>query len=500
MTRTPRASFLVGVRFAAEAANRGAGLLLFPLIAKHLGGAAYGVQMQANAFVGVLVPISTLGLGFSVVRTAAGVVDPRDVSARFRSTFRRVLWTSVALGLLVWAAAPMLEALFFKDPEATAIVRWSALLVPLGAFESLLIDFYRARLRFGAFAFAQIAQSVLLIAGVAMVLGSGGTLLECVWVAIGAKALAVAGMFAYFHQIGEVGHASDALAAVEIDEMVRLGLPLVIMGLSTWFLSLGDRLVIGWFRDAEQVGVYSAAYALAGLVGAVGGPFWSPLYPLMAAHHREADRAGLVRASRQFTSSYFTLGVPAVAGLTLLSAPALLLAGTREFTIGRGAFLAIALGLLADQTTAVAGYLFYLEKESARLRDIALVSAAANLVLNVALVPFFGIAGAAFATLLAYGLMSVLLWVVIHRHGYRPGDLYDVGWVLRVLAATLVMTVVVAAVGVDADSILALVERAVTGAVVYGFCLGALGGWRRVAPLLLKARKPREGKPAEPAS
>jgi O-antigen/teichoic acid export membrane protein len=484
MTRTPRESFLVGVRFAAEAATRGAGLLLFPLIARHLGASAYGVQMQANAFVGVLVPISTLGLGFSVVRTAAGAVDPKSVSARFTSTLRRILWTSVGLGLLMWVAAPALAALFFKDPLATPIVRWSAILVPLGAFESLLIDFYRARLRFGAFAFAQIAQAVVLVAGVAVVLGMGGSLLDAVRVAVGTKALAVVGMFAYFHRVGEVGHPAEALAAEEMDEMVRLGLPVVIMGLSTWFLSLGDRLVIGWFRDAEQVGIYAAAYAMAGLVGAAAGPFWSPLYPLLAARHRDSDRAGLIAASRRFTSAYFTLGIPIAAGLTLVGVPALSIVGSGPFAISRLAFAAIAFGLLADQTTAVACYIFYLEKESVRLRNIALIAAVSNLLLNIALVPVYGIGGAAFATLLAYGLESVLLWIVIRRHGYAPSDLYEMSWLLRVTTATAVMALAVVWAGLDVTTIPAIGIRVGLGALTFAVALAALGGWRRVASFM----------------
>jgi O-antigen/teichoic acid export membrane protein len=481
VTPAPRTFFLVAVRFLAEAVNRGAGLLLFPLIAGYLGATAYGIQMQASALIGVLVPVSTLGLGFSVVRTAAGRVDPKHVSARFTSTFRYVLIPSIGLGVGVFVAAPLLETLFFKDSTATTIVRWSALLVPIGAVESLLIDFYRARLRFGAYAFAQCAQCVLLVGGVAQALASGGGLVQVVIVGIVVKLLAVVGMFVYFHVVGEVDLRSEPLAAADVDEMVRLGLPVVVMGLSTWFLSLGDRLVIGWFRDARQVGIYAAAYALAGLVGAVGSPFWSPLYPLMAARHREADRAGLVAASRRFTSSYFTLGIPMVAGLTLLGVPALTLVGSHEFAIGRPAFGAIALGLLADQTTAVAYYVFYLEKESARLRNIALAAAVVNLALNVALVPTFGIPGAAFATLLAYGLVSAWLWAIIGRHGYRSADFCDFGWLLRVIMSSVVMTVVLLLIGVDVTTIGALLVRACLGAMIYGAALAAMGGWRRIA-------------------
>jgi O-antigen/teichoic acid export membrane protein len=308
-------------------------------------------------------------------------------------------------------------------------------------------------------------------------------LLQVVWVAIAAKAVAAGGLFLNFYVIGEVGHAGETLDAAEVDEMVRLGWPVVIMGLSTWFLSLGDRLVIGWFRDAQQVGVYAAAYALAGLIGAVGAPFWSPLYPLMAAHYRDANRPALVAASRRFTSSYFTIGIPMVAGLTLFSAPALTLFGSHEFTIGRFAFLAIALGLLADQTTAVASYIFYLEKESRRLRNIAVMSAVVNLALNVALVPTFGIAGAACATLLAYGLMAAALWTVIRRHGYGLGDLYDLGWMLRVVLSSFVMTAALLVFGVDRVTIAGLLGRSALGAGMYAVVLAAVGGWRRLEAL-----------------
>jgi O-antigen/teichoic acid export membrane protein len=473
---------IILIRFVAEAIGRGAAFLLFPLLARHLGAEAYGVQMQTAAVAGVLVPVATLGLGFGVVRTTAGAVDRLHVSARYTTTLSIILVTSLLLAAAVALAAPVLNALFFKAPWATPVIRWAALLVPLGALESVVIDFYRARLRILAQSLFQIAQAVLLVSAVVIVLGAGGQLLHVVWASMGVKAMAVLAMVAYFVAVGEVTPSRTGLSRREVVGLVRFGLPIVVMGLSTWIMSIGDRLIIGWYLDVRQVGIYSAAYSLATLIAYVATPLWGPLYPLMAAAARENRRDVLTGICRRYMSLFLIIGVPAVCGLSLLSPAVLRLLGTAEFAIHPLVFALIAMGLLSDQVATSAHYLVYLHDEPKFLRNVTMLAGLANLVLNLLLVPYLHILGAAVATLAAYLLLDVLLYRRVSRYGYGLWELYDRGVIARVVFSAAVMSVVVALAPLSSGAA-ALVAAALLGAAAYGSVLVVVMGWTNLRRL-----------------
>ena len=474
----------IAIRFLAEAVGRGAAFLLFPLLARYLGAEAYGVQMQAAAVAGVLVPIATLGLGFGVVRTTAGAVDRLQVSARYTTTLTLILCTSLALAAGVALAAPILNTLFFKTAWATPVIRWTALLVPLGALESVVSDFYRARLRILPQSLFQIAQAVLLVASVVLALRLGGELLHVVWASIAVKGVAVVAMIAWFVGSGEVTPSRRGLPRAEIAGLVRFGLPIVVMGLSTWIMSIGDRLVIGWYLDVRQVGIYSAAYSIATLIAYVATPLWTPLYPLMAAAVRENRREAVTGICRRYMSLFVIIGVPAVCGLSLLSPGLLRLLGTDEFAIHPLVFALIALGLLSDQIATSAHYLVYLHDDPRFLRNVTMFSGLVNLSLNLVLVPRLQILGAAIATLLAYLLLDALLYRRVRRYGYGIGELYDHGIIARVLVSAAVMIAVVMVLVPLPTGIVALGGAAAIGAATYGIVLVALMGWttlRRLA-------------------
>ena len=211
------------------------------------------------------------------------------------------------------------------------------------------------------------------------------------------------------------------------------------MGISLWLVSLGDRVVIGYFLTSRDVAIYSAAYALAGILGGLAAPFWGPLYPLMAQNKNEGDRGGIAAVCRKYTSAYFLVGFPALVGLTLIAPRLVRLLGTNEFTINPLVFGLIALGLFLDQFTAIAHYLIYLHDEPIFLRNVMVASGMFNLAMNVATVPRFGIAGAAATTLLTYGLISGLLFQRLKRYGFTLREIYDLTLARKFLLSSLGM-------------------------------------------------------------
>ena len=471
--------FFILFRFLAEFTARASSIITFPLLARCLGAEGYGIQAQIWTITGFLVPVATLGLGFSVVRMVAGNAGIHFVSTRFYSSLMMVVVVSSVLAGGVLFAAPVLNALVVKVDWAIPILRWSALMVVLTALELTLNDYYRARLRIVEYSLFQMFQTLINVLGLVLVLLWGGRLLEVVLLSIAVKAIFVLLVLGYFLTTREVEWPIRLMPWSELSKMVRFGIPIVIMGVSAWMMSLGDRAVIGYYLSAEKVGVYNAAYSLALILVALATPFWGPLYPVMALHKNKGDIAGLTAVCRKYTSGYLLIGIPALVGLTVLASPLLQALGSAEFAIHPITFGMISLGLFSDQFAVNAHYLVYLHDEPGFMRNIMILGGCVNLALNIVAIPFLGITGAAMATLLSYALIDVLLFRRIASYGYRLVDLYSFRLIGQyVLSAAIMGGVVYAVCRHVQQGITQLGALVFIGVICYGVVLLALNGFR----------------------
>lgn len=429
------------VRFLAEFANCSGNLITLPFMALYLGAEGYGINAQILAINGFLAPIAILGLGFAVVRVIAGKKDKPAISKYFQTTVILVLIASFILAIIVIIIAPILNSLFIKVSWATQVLQWSALLIILAAVEKILSDFCIARLRIIAYSVTQIVQVLILVAGTILILTHGGTLLEIILFTIVIKFLSVVVLLTYF-VFQEVNVHDQFLDRSEIKDILRFGLPIVIMGVSMWVILLGNRMVIGFFMSIDDVGRYSAAFTIACILVVLAAPFWASLYPMMAAAYSNKDTNQLTHLCRKYMNLYLMIGIPALFGLIIIAPVLLQIIGSQEFSINSLIFGIIAIGLFSDQLTVNAHYLVYIHNEPVFLRNITIVCGIVNVVFSILLVPLIGILGAGLATLFSYILLDLLLFRRVHQYGYSLNEIYDFPAIIKYILCSGVMGVI----------------------------------------------------------
>jgi O-antigen/teichoic acid export membrane protein len=469
----------VGFRFLAQIVARFGNFLLFPLMARHLGTEGYGVQTQLNAINGVLLPVATLGLGFSVVRLIAGKHDSQYITARFLSTLLLTVGAASALGLVIVIAAPLLNSLFIKVDQAVSVLRLSAVMLVVMAVQNTLRDYYRARLRIVAYSVFEIVEAIVTVIIMALVFSLGGMLWEITLAWITIKLVLVLVMIAYFGYIKEIRLPVGLMPRAEMLDMIRFGIPVISMGISSWVIGLGDRAVLGYFLNSSAVGLYGSAYTLAGLLGSLAVAFWGPLYPLMAQYKNTGDALRLTDVCRRYTNAYALIGIPALFGLTILSSAVLRVIGSDEFSIHPALFGLIALGLFSDQMATNTHYLIYLHNEPSFLRNSTIFSGLLNILLNILLVPMVGIWGSALATLITYFSLDILLARKVIAYGYKLSDLYDGRTLAKFTLSALVMSIGVyllqRGLGITTTGLVVSISG---GMVLYGFALLTTNGFR----------------------
>jgi O-antigen/teichoic acid export membrane protein len=176
-----------------------------------------------------------------------------------------------------------------------------------------------------------------------------------------------------------------------------------------------DLLVLGLFRDAADVGIYRAAVLVASQVTIGLTVANEVLAPHVARLQQAGDRQGLQSLVRQ-AQGWLALSGLVLAGICVLADREIL-----TFVFGpayAGGASALAVLAAGQFISVVAGANAVLLNMSGNERDVLrvfAVSAAVNLAANFALVPSFGLMGAAIATAGCQLVTNALLLHYVRR-------------------------------------------------------------------------------------
>ncbi len=230
------------------------------------------------------------------------------------------------------------------------------------------------------------------------------------------------------------GQFDARFSLAELKPMLQLGVPMVANALATKALITADRFFINYYFSAREVGLYELANKFASILPIlVTNPF-SLIWPAMrfeVMKDEDADEYySLVLTYLVFLSLYFGLGVSVLV-------PDLIRATLREeywAAIPVVPMFVLYYLLVASGKGVNVGLM---TEKKAFWNPIIVVSAAiVNIALNFALIPTYGMMGAATATLIAYAFMVWFRWYMSTK--YHPVA-YEWGRIVLLLGVAGVM-------------------------------------------------------------
>jgi O-antigen/teichoic acid export membrane protein len=375
-------------------------VLLLPLYTHYLTRADYGAIETLIALTAVLVIVLRAGISSAFFRFYFDARTDEERVVVVRTSFWYTMTTATAglfAGLVL--AAPIAHALNGMTPglvRAAFVGLWAQM-----NYEQLTALF-RVEERSVQFALASLANVVVTIAAT--------VLLVAVWhkgaigVLVGnftGTLVVYAVLLAYRrYQLGlEFNRAL-------FREMNRFGMPLVPSGLALWAINFIDRLFLNTISGAAETGLYSIGVRIASVIVFLFTAFrtaW-PAFAYSIEDDREARRTyGFVLTYLLLLCCWLTVA------LGLLAPWIVHVLTTPRFYAG-----ARVVPLLCFAATAYAAYtVVAIGIGRVRLTQfnwiITFAGAALNIGLNIALIPPYGMIGAAIATVAAYALMFVLM-------------------------------------------------------------------------------------------
>jgi O-antigen/teichoic acid export membrane protein len=406
---------------AAVAAIRigGAGLALAAqiLASRLLGADEFGRYSLLLVWLLVVGYAATAGSGQLLCRYVAQYVkaaDRRSLAGLLRAGLAAIAGVSLLLALGAIAVMALLPGAVDRGTFLLAMLAFAA--VPLVAlqdyFESIARGLDRpALVIFPAF----FGRHLGVIAGLLalVVLGEEATALAVMGFTIAGLLASILSQYALLR-----GHLRPMLAGVapryHIGRWVRTALPLAGTDVTEMLLLNADVLILGLFVAPEQVAFYFAATRLAQVLAYVPYSATAATAQKFAKLGGPADRPELqALIGRTATLSTVVTGFGALL-LSLYAAPLLSLFG-EDFAAAAPIVTLLSLGIVVSCAFGPGEDVLNMLGEERVCSIGFLLALIVNLALNFALIPLFGLAGAAIATLSALALRGALL-AAIARH------------------------------------------------------------------------------------
>lgn len=379
-------------------------VLLLPIYTRFLSPADYGLIETLIALSAILTVLLAAGVKSAFFRFYFDGVDEEGK----RRVIRTAFWFTMLMGtaglVAGLALAGQISDLLFGTSEHADLVR--AAFVGLWAHVNYeqMTSLFRVEQRSTAYLIATLINLGLTVGATVLlvvVLENGP-----IGVIVGnftGTLLVYAGLLAYRRE--QLGFELDRPL---LREMNRFGMPLVPSGLFLWALNFSDRFFLVKLSGPREVGLYSIGVRVASAIILLLAAFRTA-WPAFAYSIEDDDEAA---RTYSFVLTYLVAITSWMALALGVLAPWLVdLLTTEEFHSAERvvAPLAFAAAVFGAYIVVVIGI-----GRARRTRSnwwITGAAAALNIVLNIALIPEFGMMGAAVATIGAYAtLFLAMAW------------------------------------------------------------------------------------------
>lgn len=449
------------------------GIAVIPLITNLLGAGSYGVWTTVLAFIGLLSSTGGLHLHGSLIR-----FESQD--SKKEQTYSDILIFAILLGILlslvVFVIGHFLDISFLFDgniESQQALVTYSALLVMGSIVLQINTNFPRAKGAVRVYDLALLGKNLLETLVLILIFWMGGTVIHGIFslamVAIVLNSLIMAYIFYKY-----------SVPSPNLKNMVKYlkyGGPMVPKEVSTSLLNNTDKYLLLILMSPSAVGIYAVARSVSQFVTRYTNVLNSTLYPSVS---KAWDQDNIDELSQLYTLifRYYTIiAVPSVFGLTLLGHSIMTIL-SNETIANRGAVLIPILltGFIIRGYDRFLHYILTATENTSKIAYAVGISVVVNAVLNISMIPYFGMMGAAIATTIS----QLIVFVLVYRYSMPYLQFsFPTATLVRSTFSALIMTLILVVPNLQMSPVQDVLIYSVLGATIYFSVLFLVGEFSR---------------------
>jgi len=389
------------ISLSSTIALTGIGFLSTIYFAHTLGPAPLGAYFLFLAYFGILNLVGDGGFAGAAAKRISEGKEPDEYFSAF--AFIRVVLLALSVSLLLFAEP------YFKDLTSSGVFFWLLLALIVSVFSSVTA--------IGVYGTGKV--------GVAQISSFLDALIRTIF--------QIFAVYVGFGVAGLTGGFVGGLIAGGLMNFRYLDLKIVrfrlshlknLSGFSFWiFLTssgslvfcYADTILIGFFMTNADVGIYRTAFQLTSVASFATLAFHTVLYPKISNWGIQGQIAEIENSlARAWTYSLF-LAIPACIGGWILGDKLLYYLYGESFVEGAPALFFLLLVQVVNVFMFLGTMSLTALNHPKDAFWITIISATANILLDIALIPVLGITGAAVATLIAMTLNALGVLILLSR-------------------------------------------------------------------------------------
>lgn len=356
----------------------------------------YGLMSMAMVFIGFIQVFNNLGLGPALIQRK--VIDEKDISTAF--------WTTLAVGcvisLLAFALSFFIGA-FYSEPKVIAIIQFLAIGFVLGAINSVQTSLLIRRMAFREIALAETAGAIASSLAAILAAINGFGVWSLVVGGLSNQTIRIAAMRKYLNWRPHFVFQRSRLRT-----LFSFGGNILGVNVLNYFNRNLDNLIIGKFLGVTALGFYDLAYQIMlRPIQNVSNVISRPLFPALAKV--KEDKVATIEAYLAVVKGISLLTFPMMVGLASVAPQFVHVVLGEKWTPAIPIIQTLALVGAIQSVVVTTGDIF----QSQGRPDIMLKWTCINSPL-IALSFWVGLRWGILGVAMAYAVMNVLLWSIIH--------------------------------------------------------------------------------------
>jgi len=443
-----------------------AGFISFPIWTRVFSKAEYGTLHLITITVLFLTAFSKLGLQHAAIRFFPEFEKRQKNMSSYYAT---LFLSSFILNVFIFLLTNILVWLFFNKYNNKLIIsllHLSTILIFIGSLKSVFENFLRAEGRAKIYALFSILNRygglcLSLLFVVIFVWGLWGFFLGQIF----ASVLILLILFFMYLKKGLINIKSYSFLFLK--EAIKYGFPLIAIEIAKMLLNFGDRYLIQYFLGASYLGTYAAGYNLSNLaISIISNPLRLAVVPLFISIWEKKGAEETKHFLTSIFNFYLMIIIPIIFGLCCLRKEIIVIMASSRYSDAATIIPYIVTSKALHGALYIFGAGLYVKKKTSFLMWLTLVSSFINIILNIFLIPKYGIIGAAFSTLICIIFLSLSTYMISGK--FLKIDLARIP-LLKYLFLSFLMYVVI--IFIPGTKFIEVLGKIVLGATIYLFGL-----------------------------
>lgn len=400
------------VVLVASVFGNGLNYLFGMYFARALGPVDFGLYALGMTVFNIAVLFAPLGMETAVMKFVSQEAGSGGMASA-RKTIMSGVGVAAAFGLLLALcmafSSDMLAHTLFGKPELSSVFLLLAIGVPLAAVLAVAISSLQALGQIRTMALIRnglepVGKFILAAIAVSMGFGLAGVLGALLTIFLISLVISVW----YLRRLTDFRFERPIVpGGLETKALLAFSMPLVISNLFGIVAPRSDMLAIGAYLASQDIAVYAVASQTAAVLVLILGAFDTAIMPTIGGLLAKQDVGQLADVSKAAARWAMTLSIFVFVQLALFGGDLLRLFGP-TFESGALCLTILAAGHLVSSASVSSTGIILMSGHSKVIMLNSIVIGVALIVSNMALVPRFGIVGAACATSVCIAASSLL--------------------------------------------------------------------------------------------